>query len=382
MARKVIVIGANHWNTLGVVRSIGEKKLTVILFLERCTAQESVIQFSKYVSQTFFLKNTEDVVELLTEYFGNELVPPVILCASDMSISCLDRHYEELKGRFSVFNVNGTAGRICYYMDKINLYSVAERCGINLVKTWHVVDKSKIPNDVIFPCFIKGNNSTTSNKADMAICNDFQELQLALHEGVDYLIQEYIKRDFEICIVGFAWNHGRNVYLSAGVHKIRDDLMRQTCWVRLDSLCKYPEIKRVAIKRMIREIGYEGIFSLEFICKSGIYYLLEMNLRNDACGYLYTAAGVNYPYLWYLYSCGELTDSVLEKIKVKTPSYFMSDADFNNMREGKVGVIHWFYDIVIADAYSIFSVRDLKPVICHIWRRIKRKIEKMLGGLC
>lgn len=113
---KVIVIGGNHYNTLGLIRSVGEKGLPVFLFLEH---QESLancnLRFSKYITKIYHLKDETDILKILKRDFDDEENKPVILCASDASVCLLDENYDELKDRFHFFNA-GRQGRINHFM--------------------------------------------------------------------------------------------------------------------------------------------------------------------------------------------------------------------------------------------------------------------------
>lgn len=379
--RTVIIFGANHWNTLGAIRSVGKMGIKVVLLLEPCNKSGCSLRFSKYISKVRYLQKLEEAISILQTEYTCAKVKPVIICTSDRAISLLDKHYEELKNRFSFFNIKGVGGGINHYQNKINTFPIAEKYGISLIKTWLVAGKDNLPDNIVFPCLTKGNNSTASSKSDMFVCHDMGELRGCMRDGVEYLVQEYIKRDYEVCIVGFSYNQGKNVYLPAAVRKIRDEMRRQTCYVRLDDISEYPGVNVEGIKKLIEEIGYEGIFSIELICKNGVYYLLELNWRNDACGYLYTAAGANYPYAWCLYNWGVLSDADIRKMKAKTPFYMMSEGDFDNMREGKVGLFAWLKDLMTADGYFQASLRDPLPTIYSLSTKTMRYLIKRLARI-
>ena len=61
-----IVLGSNHHNTLGLVRSLGEAghKVYLILIQSKC----NYVNKSKYVSRCFLIDNLEEVCE---EYYGD-----------------------------------------------------------------------------------------------------------------------------------------------------------------------------------------------------------------------------------------------------------------------------------------------------------------------
>ena len=39
-------------------------------------------------------------------------------------------------------------------------------------------------------------------------------------------------------------------------------------------------------------------------------------MRNDGCGWLYTSGGINYPYLWIKYCEGNLTQDIINDVKL------------------------------------------------------------------
>ena len=91
LANKIIVVGGNHPNTLGLIRSIGEKGLPVYLMLEPCSTLDYCnLRFSKYITKMYLLKSEEEILTILLSDFKNEKEKPIILCGSDASISLLD----------------------------------------------------------------------------------------------------------------------------------------------------------------------------------------------------------------------------------------------------------------------------------------------------
>lgn len=233
---KVIVFGNNLQNTLGLIRSVGMKGYEVILLLEPIKKSDCYVRHSKYISKIHYLKSAQEGIDVLLGEYGNESEKPVILCGSDPTICMLDSHYEQLQDRFYIFNA-GEQGKINWFLDKINTFPIAKESGLSVIKTWLVTDIHNIPEDITFPCLTKGNNSTGSTKNDMFVCQNREELLSCLHEGVEYLIQEYIQKEYELDIVGLSYNHGKNVFVPAVCRKIRDDIHRQSVYIRLAILC-------------------------------------------------------------------------------------------------------------------------------------------------
>lgn len=377
---KVIIFGNNLQNTLGLVRSVGMKGYEVILLLEPIKKSNCYVRHSKYISKIHYLNSLQEGIDVLLREYGNELEKPVVLCGSDPTICMLDAHYEQLKDKFHIFNA-GEQGRINLFEDKLNQFKIAEQCGIRTIRTWHISDITKLPSDIPCPCLVKGNNSVTSTKGDLFICHSKEELTHSLKEGIDYLVQEYIEKDYELNINGFSYNHGNNVFIPAGIHKLRDGLYEQGLFMRLDSIEEFPELDVEKLKLFIKKIGYEGIFSIEFLCKDNAYYLLEINMRNDGCGWLYTSGGINYPYLWIKYCEGNLTQNFLDGLKLINHTYLMHENDMYNLVRGKVSLWQWINDFQKTKAFYIANSKDPMPFIVSTWIHV-RQFGKMILRKC
>ena len=384
-SNKVIIFGNSHHNTLGLVRSLGEKGVRPILLLEPCDLRFCCIRFSKYIAKIHYLDKLEDGLKVLCEAYGEEAEKPIVLNAGDQSMCLLDAHYDELKEHFCIFNANGEQGRINFFMDKSNQFPVAGKCGLNLIKTWRIKDSTNLPTDIAYPCLIKGNNSTSSGKEMMFVCKDREELLAHLPNDGDCLVQEYIEKDFELDITGLSVNHGETVLIPAVVRKIRESLTRQSDYIRLDDVAEYPTLEVDKIKAFVRAIGYEGIFSVEMLCRQGKFYFLEINLRNDGVGYLYTAAGINYPHLWVRYNCGEQIDEADEAAKLQAPRSLMTLWDVDNLLKGRVKFAQWLQEWLGVKTHFVLNRKDMQPflylamllmgaLVKKIIRKIKRTV--------
>lgn len=375
---KVIVIGGNHHNTLGLIRSIGEKGLPVYLFLEH---QESFaacnLRFSKYITKMYHLQDENEIITLLKRDFWNEDYKPTILCGSDVSVSFLDEHYDELKDKFHFFNA-GSQGRINYFMNKSNMIPLAEECGLKTIKTWHLNSNDSIPVDITYPCFSKPQNSSLDGKNGTGIIHTEEELRERLNIGDDILVQEYIDKDYEIDINGLSYNHGKGVLINAVCRKIRDYYDRQSQYDVLESKSLYPRVNYDVIELFIQSIGYEGLFSVEFIYKNGVYYFLEINMRNDGANYLYTSAGYNYPFLWYLYGAEEkLDESQINLSQLKKPLYIMQWSDFSDVIHRRISFFEWLRDLSRTRAFFVLNLKDPKPFMFVIWQNMKLVLHKI-----
>ena len=110
-----IVFAEEHYNPLGVVRSLGENGIRPVgIFIE---SKDKLASKSKYLSQVFYVKDREEGCEVLLKHFGNEVLKPYVFTSDDITTSFLDQRYDLLKDKFIFFN-GGSTGKITHYMGK------------------------------------------------------------------------------------------------------------------------------------------------------------------------------------------------------------------------------------------------------------------------
>ena len=374
---KVLIIGGNQYNTLGLIRSTGEKGLPVYLFLEhQDDLSNCYLRFSKYIKEIYHLGELSEVLTLLRTHFMNEESKPVILCASDASVCLLDRHYDELKENFHFFNA-GEQGRISHLMSKTNIFDIASDSGLKLIKTWQFNGTSHLTEEILYPCFTKPANSALYAKAGIGVCDSASELEERLRDCSELLVQEYIDKDYEININGFSYNNGRDVQFDAVCRKIRDYPDRQSQYMVLEDISQHPYIDFDTIRRLVHSIGYEGLFSVEFLIKNDVSYFLEINMRNDGTNYLYTLGGYNYPFLWYLYCLGKLDSEHLDHRCLNKPLYLMQWSDFSDVVHKRITLSQWVKDFSRVRAFYVLNIRDIKPFISQVWQYMRRILQKL-----
>ena len=102
---KHIVFCKDHYNPLGVVRSLGEEGIAPIVIL--CDEGKThLINRSKYLGKFHHVKSLEEGYRLLLSVYGNEDLKPFVYTCSDDMESYLDLHYDELIGHFYFFNAS------------------------------------------------------------------------------------------------------------------------------------------------------------------------------------------------------------------------------------------------------------------------------------
>ena len=142
MEREFIVLCGEHYNPLGIIRSLGEAGIKPIAIVKKNEFQ--LTSKSKYIKKLHFVNSIEEGFNLLLETYANEKCPPYVYTADDKTMTHIDQHYDEIRGRAFCFNA-GKPGRITFYMNKDNINRIAIKHGLNVLNAT-VVNKGEIPS--------------------------------------------------------------------------------------------------------------------------------------------------------------------------------------------------------------------------------------------
>ena len=115
MKEYIVFVSKEHYNPLGIVRTLGEAGIKPVVVIV-----EGDLKFvgqSKYVKERYYVQSPEEGLDLIKEKFAHEGEKSFILTGDDVTVSTLDRHYDDLKNYFYFYNA-GESGRIVHYMNK------------------------------------------------------------------------------------------------------------------------------------------------------------------------------------------------------------------------------------------------------------------------
>ena len=375
---KFIVFCGDHYNPLDVIRSLGEKKIRpIVILVER---YPKLIPFSRYVGKLHRVDDMEDGLKILLDLYGDEKEKPFVYTCSDEIASLLDLNYNRLIDKFFFFH-GKEQGIITHYLDKKNISDLAVAKGCKALR-YEVLKRGQLPENLRYPVITKAINSTLYNwKGDSFICCEEKELLNAYKEirSEKLLVQEYIHKKNEYCVDGFSYNSGEDVEIPYYANYLRFSDISYGGYMVLHPIDR-PEVYE-QIKNMIKEIGFDGIFSAEFLIdENDDLYFLEINLRNSGWSYSSTYGGYNMPYLWAK-ACIE-KDIDMSLIKPKEKIIAMAEQEDFQMavKEQKMSILSWLKDFVTADCHYFSNWKDPFPFMAFIaeffFRRIKRIFVK------
>lgn len=367
---KIIIFGVNNLNSLGIVRSLGEKRIKPVCVL--LSLDHGYVFDSKYPSSCVYAESIEDGLNYIVENFSNEKVKPIILPCEDRTSSYVDLHYDDLKDVFYVHNAKEN-GRITYFMDKVNIGKLAEKHGFKIPKYWLYSKEENDVSKVEYPCFVKADMSLNGFKKAEKVCRDRDELQ-AFVESNDFqnlVIQEYIDKTNELCCQGFSINGGEDVYIP-----FHETFLQFTKEAFGGYVVLKPNADRERdkiIKAMLSEIGYTGMFSAEFLVdRSGEYYFTEINLRNDGFAYFSTAGGANLPYLF----CESLISGHIDVSEVVLKDEVVGLNEFYYLRQavrsGDDSMFGFIRKYLKADSCLLSNKYDMAPLFGYLKKYVRK----------
>ena len=362
----VIVFAIDHYNPLGVIRSLGENGINPIFIAIKHRTELGTK--SKYVSKVHRVNNVEEGYDLLLKQYGDENektgYKPFVLFSDDKSIGYFDLRYDDIKDKFITYNANGVQGRIMEFMDKKNILDLAKRHGLKVLEPT-VVEKGKIPKALDYPIITKDINPNSGAwKSDVFICNNEKELAEAYKHisSPVVLLQHYINKKTEIAFEGCSVNKGNSALIAI-------QSTYKYCipgyYSPFMDVCTPKDSRLVSsMKGMLAEIGFEGIFEIEFLVdQDGTIYFGEINFRNATWSYASTVAGMPLPYLFIE---GMLNGKINDSAKKEVPLGFtamVEPIDFAKRKELSISSYgEWLSDFKKCDCPFYYGDgNDLEP---------------------
>lgn len=376
LLHKFIVISEDHYNPLGIIRSLGEKGMSPISIL--VGDKPYLINHCKYVSKLHQVKNLAEGYKLLMQIYGNETYKPFVFCSDDNTTSFLDLNFNELKDKFFVYNAGGQ-GKITWLQNKDNITNLGSIAGLTIPKK-EIVDTGILPTSLSYPIITKVLASTMGAwKGDVYVCNNEEELEEAYSKikSPKLILQEYIHKKGEFCMEGFAINDGNDIFMPYEAEYIRYYDNSYGHYMKMKPFDN--KVLKHQIEELFRKTGYNGIFEIEFMKgPQDENYFLEINFRASTWNYAITVGGGNLPYYWALSTL--LGKIPYEDIKMNEKGFTaMVEPDdfFNNVLKGhKVNFIQWLKQLHGCKCLYYYNKKDILPAYFYWGKRILKNLLK------
>lgn len=305
---KVLVLG-NYWQTLAVIRSLGQAGFPVVL---GCSRDDGRIftQYSRYTDEVWWHPDIEksegDFIEALVVFLESRPDIAFVFPMWEAEVTCLMRHRTRLPQRPVLVMADPSVVETC--LDKFRLYELAAELGIPLAMPRKVTSHEEMlaaVEAVGYPCVVKHNDSSHGlfgRKALIAASAD------ELRRGVPHwpeqtaflVVQRFTRGVRHNC--HFLADGGRVLgYFEQRVYRTdRPDGTGHG----IDTVSRAPApALREHVAALIRRLGYSGVGCVQFLVdeERGAENLLELNPRLDAtcalpyhCGYDFPRMALQY----------------------------------------------------------------------------------------
>lgn len=357
--RIFIILGEDHYTALGLIRSLGHVGIKPVFI---CTPYKAkTASSSKYVGDVHVGKDPQECCEILMQNYAGTYPKPIVYVCGDGFMHQMDEYIDIMLKNFITFNANGDVGRITYYMDKKNILDLAVKHGLDILPT-HLVLKGTVPEDLEYPVITKSRASISGGKCDVFICENESELLEAYSKikSDEVLIQKYIDKKNELCLDGFTVDHGNYMDVSIASHYLYTIKGYYSPYHTIEVL-NNPEIE-TKLNNMMKEIGFEGIFSAEFLIdKDDNLYFSEINFRASTWDYAAECVGINIPLLWAEFMIGTEPYKLHHTVPANATA-MLEPVDYaKRVLTGKLSVMEWVAQMKQATCTYYYAEDDMAP---------------------
>ncbi len=299
---KAVVIADDHYNALGMVRSLGLAKIDVTLIL--FARETSFVDMSKYVNRCVKISHSPDdvirEVNSIIDEFTDSLI--ALFPLNDFSAQVLDDNSSSFPSRVLCPNAEG---KILELSDKYQIKNIMKECGFTVPEGELIdFDNVSLLKWTTYPAIVKPLVSIEGRKSDIAIVKNMPELdcEIARYKKLGYkhaLIEEYIDGcDSHMVEVMGARNGDSSIDYAGIISKIREFPIKNGSTSYASIVDKHEGVDLEVISKFLNKIKYVGIFDIEYKYANGKAYFIECNFRNGAPGFIFTLKGHNIPALW------------------------------------------------------------------------------------
>lgn len=395
MKQKVVIIGLYFNNRLALLRSLGEAGYEISIIIIGCNKKRPIDSYSKYVTNYYQCQEeTEDaLIHVLTTYCIDEKQKVLLIPSDDFSVFVLDNNYNKLEKFFLFPNIHEKQGAIIEWMDKEKQKILAQEIGLNVANSKSVKilnGKYSVPLNITYPCFTKVQSFALKAKRILHRCDNEQELRKALdsiceqHKDIDVMIEDFKFIEREYAVVGFS--NGSEVIIPGIIEMLSMGIGNGIGVSKTGEIVPvkgYEELIK-KFERYVVEIGFVGIFDIDFYLCNNVFYFGELNLRFGGSGYVVIKKGVNLPVMMARTLLGENMDGMQKEIN-NSSTYANEKVCLQNWYAGYMTTKEYLHILRSSDFLLMKDENDPVPEKMYkrnfIKLRLKRMIKKIIGEL-
>ena len=393
--QKVVIIGHGSTSRLGIVRAVAEIGCDISVIV-MCWHRHSSSQldtrkpydcYSKYVSSVYycFAEDGEGLIRLLLQKCSDPFQKVILLPDSDFSAVTIDDNQSVLSPFFLFPSIRRTPGAIRYWMNKDVQKELARKIGLHVANSTVLEVKNgafSIPKGVSYPCFTKALVTISGGKHLFKRCNNAVELQSHLEaiskkQDLKVLIEDYKDIETEYALLGFS--NGNDIIIP-GIIKFLTNTSSHFGIAMTGMVMPIIGFEEIIdkFKAFVREIGFCGVFDIDFYSSEGQLYFGELNLRFGGSGYAITKMGVNLPAMLVKHFRGEDYSEMKAAID-RTSNYVNERMCEDDWYRGYLTNREYHRRINTADICFISDKKDPRPKLCYNLVHFARSFKKVFS---
>ena len=358
MNHRVIVWGADDFNTLGLMRELGQSDMELFFLIK---GKKGMAARSRYCQKYIETTSAEAGLQYLMLQETDAHAKPIIITNGDGISVLIDQHKSELEKKYIIPGTR-QQGVLEHYTDKYAMTGLAAELGFATPWSKFVQWDSDI-SDVSYPCIIKPSHQTPGhyNEFKFRISKDEATLRKTLSmvrkESV-FIVQQYIPKEKDLLVYGARMQDGKTVLAGC---MIRDRMADSGSFSHGLITSKLPNTaKESDIAKFLDAIDYVGLFSFEYGMTADNAYFFEVNLRNDGCSHYFLQAGANIPLAWVKSCAGEDYSDV--PIQVVGERWFIDEVfDIENVFHRRVSYRQYRKEKKEATIFKYYDEADIQP---------------------
>ncbi len=381
-----VVVPARGNNSLGTIRSLGEKGVRCVALNTGVIAANCFSRYCVSFRVPDPAKHEEGFISTLISLKPKLGPTPVLFPMDDLCVMLFSKYRNVLQEYFRYSYLSWDVFEKC--VNKRRMYSLAEKERIPIPRTLSPISMEEvhsIASKISFPSIIKpaGKFELHGDKAFhvFQFCRTYgskavrvespEELIGKYHEalsrGIRCLIQEEIPGD-ATDLFTLAFYADRNSKILAGfVGRKMRQYPSDFGTVTVGQSVEGARVRELGAQ-FVRAARYEGIGNIEFKRdrRDGEFKLIEINARTGSFIYLPTASGINLPFVTYC----DLLDIKKKWSAVQEENVFWIDIirDLMLLREfrnsgRRISFHQWSRVWKAKHVHAIFSWRDPLPFL-------------------
>lgn len=386
-----VILKAEHYGSLGIVRSLGEHGVPVYAVHPTSNTPAFV---SRYCAGGFVwdieAASDESSLDFLFYVRSKLKAKAILIPTSDETSLFVQCHGDILADWFTFPRLK--AEMISSLCDKKEMYSLAAKRGIPAPETFFprsLDDVFAVLERIEYPVALKGIDGGKLEKQSgrkMVLIHTQQELFNAYEAMEDrndpnLMIQEYIPGSEDAAWMFNGYFNGRSDCLAAFTGK---KIRQNPVYLGMTSLglCQWNERIAEMAEQFLKNLNYKGIVDIDYRydARDGQYKILDVNPRVGATFRMFVARnGMDVVQTMYLDLTGQ---SIPHIVHWEGRKWIVEDKDllssYRYFRDGRLSLAAWIRSLHDINEMGYFNLRDQRPFWLVCWNHCKRQASKLL----